>query len=160
MFVSVTCRKLKYWLINQSPFMEPADSLPCSKPATIGLYADSDEPTPHPRILCISEAVCYCPTSCGCVPWVRFITTIHVNYLIYPLILPFLMIFLFSNSLLLSYFLICCLLHFCIFFFQTFSFFHCSFLSVFISFVRSNHIPFIGLRMGCARRVQAHPSVS
>jgi hypothetical protein len=48
--------------------MEPADSLSCSKAATTGLYADSDEPTPHSRILCSSEAVYYCPTSCACVP--------------------------------------------------------------------------------------------
>lgn len=41
--------------------MEPADSLPCSKATTTGLYADSDEHTPHSRNLCTSEAVHYFP---------------------------------------------------------------------------------------------------
>jgi hypothetical protein len=48
--------------------MERADSLPCSKAATTGLYADSDEPTPHSRILCTAEAVYYCPTGCAMRP--------------------------------------------------------------------------------------------
>jgi len=110
--------KLKYWLINQSPFMEPADSLPCSKATTSGLYADSDEPTPHSRIVCTSEAVHYIPTSCSCVPRVRFITTVHVNYLSYQLIFPF------------SWFLYLAIAWFChIFWFVAF------FVSVFSSFI-------------------------
>jgi len=48
--------------------MEPADSLPCSKAATTGLYADSDEPTPHSRVLCTSEPVYYCTSSCAMRP--------------------------------------------------------------------------------------------
>jgi hypothetical protein len=36
---------------NSLPFMEPEDSLPCSKVPTTGPYPDLDESISHPSIL-------------------------------------------------------------------------------------------------------------